>query len=87
MIKKMQNAIYHPLHDHMGERIKPYFLEKTHFENKEKFPYSINPLAFSEYEEQTLMQIAQGYGWARPADTDAIRWRDESSVQPSRTSG
>jgi len=71
MIEKMQNAIYQPLYEHIGEAIKPYFLEDKHFENKENFPYSVNPLAFSEYNETTIFEIAQGYGWTKPEDTDA----------------
>jgi tRNA(Ile)-lysidine synthase TilS/MesJ len=71
MTKKMQNAIYQPLYEHIGEPIKPYFLEEKHFENKENFPYSINPLAFSEYNETAIFEIAQSYGWVKPEDTDA----------------
>lgn len=71
MMKKMQNAIYQPLYKHLGESIKPYFLEDQHFERKENFPYSINPLAFSEYNEATIFEIAQRYGWTKPEDTDA----------------
>jgi len=67
----MQNAIYQPLYEHVGAPIKPYFLEDRHFRNKEKFPYSINPLAFSDYNEETIFQIAQNYGWKKPDDTDA----------------
>jgi len=71
MIKKMQDAIYQPLHAHLGETIRPYFLEDIHFENKEKFPYSINPLAFVDYDEATIFKVAQDYGWTKPEDTDA----------------
>jgi tRNA(Ile)-lysidine synthase TilS/MesJ len=71
MTQKMQNAIYQPLYRHIGEAIKPYFLEEKHFEDTENFPYSINPLAFSEYNEATIFEIAQSYGWTKPEDTDA----------------
>ncbi len=71
MIKKMQNAIFQPLYEHVGEEIKPYFLEEPHFKEKDKFPYSINPLAFSDYDEESIYDIAESYGWAKPDDTDA----------------
>lgn len=70
MIKKMQNAIYQPLFEHAGEAMKAYFLEEKHFENEDSFPYSINPLAFTDYDEDTMIQIAESYGWVRPMDTD-----------------
>lgn len=70
MIKKMQNMIYDPLHKQLGDIIKPYFLESYHF-NREDFPYSINPLAFSEYNEELMIRTAQNFGWKKPEDTDA----------------
>jgi len=71
MIRKMQDAIYQPLYKHCGEKITPFFLEEKHFGYEEKFPYSINPLAFSEYDETAIIEIAQTYGWIKPEDTDS----------------
>lgn len=71
MIKKMQDAIFQPLQKHVGDSIKPYFLEEKHFEKKDKFPYSINPLAFSVYDEKTIFDVAHSLGWEKPDDTDA----------------
>ena len=55
----------------MGEGINAYFLEDRHFEKGDDFPYSINPLSFSDYEEETILNICKSYGWAKPEDTDA----------------
>ena len=71
IIKKMQNAIFQPLHAQVGDDIKAYFLEDKHFNDKDYFPYSINPLAFTDYDEEVIFKIAESYGWRKPEDTDA----------------
>jgi len=71
IIKKMQDAIYKPLYERLGQNIKAYFLEDKHFNNQKDFPYSINPLAFEDYDEEAIIKIARGYGWIKPKDTDA----------------
>ena len=71
MIRKMQNAIYKPLHNFIGEDINSYFLGEKHFKKKDSFPYSINPLAFSEYNENQMVEKIKTFGWERPDDTDA----------------
>jgi tRNA(Ile)-lysidine synthase TilS/MesJ len=71
MLRKMQDAIYQPLHKYAGDSIGPCFLESRHFEDESKFPYSINPLAFHPYDEGAFIQVAQGLGWSKPTDTDS----------------
>ena len=71
MIRKMQNAIFKPLFNHLGNIINPYFLNESHFNKKNSFPYSINPLAFSDYNEDEMISIVQNFGWIKPDDTDA----------------
>jgi hypothetical protein len=71
LMRKTQSAIYQPLYDRLGEAIDPYFLEERHFACAENFPYTINPLAFTEYNEEAIFEIAQRYGWTKPTDTDA----------------
>ena len=46
-------------------------MEERHFEKEDNFPYSINPLAFSDYNEETMLRVAQNLGWEEPDDTDA----------------
>jgi len=70
MIRKMQDVIFQPLYKHLGDVIKPYFLEERHFRKVEKFPYSINPLAFSNYDENEILKIVKDLGWKKPDDTD-----------------
>ncbi len=71
MIRKMQDAVFKPLHSRLGDAIRPYFLGDRHFNRKESFPYLINPLAFSEYDEEKIGKKIAGYGWVKPDDTDA----------------
>ena len=60
-----------PLAKHVGDIIKPYFLEERHFNKTDSFPYSINPLAFSNYNEETIYEVSGRLGWKKPEDTDA----------------
>lgn len=70
MIKKMQDTIFKPLHKQIGDDIKAFFLEERHFNKKACFPYIINPLAFSPYDEKDIIGTVQELGWRRPDDTD-----------------
>jgi len=70
MIKNMQKLTFKILHSKIGDSIKPYFLEDKHFEKSDSFPISINPLAFSEYNEEVILSIANNMGWIKPDDTD-----------------
>lgn len=71
MVRQSQESIYNTLHTHVGDKIKPYFLTEAHFALTERFPYSINPLAFSEYNEEKIYKLIEKYGWEKPDDTDA----------------
>jgi queuosine biosynthesis protein QueC len=69
MIQQMQEIIYRPLQEHIGDEIKPFFLEERHFQ-KDMFPYSINPLSFLDYNEPDIIKKIQLLGWVNPTDTD-----------------
>jgi tRNA(Ile)-lysidine synthase TilS/MesJ len=71
MVKTMQRALYNPLHQIAGDEIKPYFLEEKHFIRSYRFPYYIHPLAFLDYNEETIYQNISLLGWRRPEDVDA----------------
>jgi len=71
MIRTMQDALLRPLSDRVGDVIKPFFLEQRHFDRTEDFPYSVNPLAFADYNEDVIYEAAERYGWRKPDDTDA----------------
>ena len=71
MTRKMQDTVYQPMFKSIGEKVKPYFLEERHFEDKDNFPYSINPLAFTSYDETDIYEIIKQYEWFKPEDTDS----------------
>jgi tRNA(Ile)-lysidine synthase TilS/MesJ len=71
MIKAMQENLLRPLENRLGDTIKPYFLEPRHFDKPEAFPYNVNPLAFTDYDEDVIIETARRYGWKKPDDTDA----------------
>jgi tRNA(Ile)-lysidine synthase TilS/MesJ len=71
MLRTMQEALLRPLSDRLGDVIKPFFLEQRHFDKAEHFPYSINPLAFADYDEKVIYEVVDKYGWRKPDDTDA----------------
>lgn len=69
MIQQMQDIIYQPLKNQLGDEVQTFFLEEKHFK-KEEFPYSINPLSFLEYNEHDIIHTIQQLGWINPKDTD-----------------
>jgi len=71
MIRTMQETLLRPLFDRLGDIIKPFFLEQRHFDKVDNFPYSINPLAFVDYDEDVIYETVDKYGWKKPDDTDA----------------
>lgn len=70
MIKTMQRALYNPLYQIAGDEIIPYFLEEKHFMPSYRFPYYIHPLAFLDYNEESIYQNIFLLGWRRPEDVD-----------------
>ena len=71
MLRAMQQAITHSLHEHLGPLVDPYYLEERHFQEEHLFPYIVNPLAFLAYDEQDIYERIQKMGWIAPSDTDA----------------
>jgi tRNA(Ile)-lysidine synthase TilS/MesJ len=71
MVRTMQEALLRPLFERVGDIVKPFFLEQRHFDKPQAFPYSVNPLAFADYDEQAIFDTAHKYGWTKPDDTDA----------------
>jgi tRNA(Ile)-lysidine synthase TilS/MesJ len=68
--KATQKVLYEPLHDKLGDTISPYFLSEENFLDSEKFPFNIHPLAFLDYDEETIYGRIRELGWQAPTDTD-----------------
>ena len=70
LMKMTQKAIYEPLHRIAGDMIKPYFVTDEQFNQADKFPWNIHPLAFLDYNEGKIIQRNNEIGWHKPDDTD-----------------
>jgi len=71
ILRVMQKAVFDPLHRIAGDGIRPYFLEEKHFSERLFYPYNISPLAFLEYDEETILKKVETLGWERPQGIDA----------------
>jgi tRNA(Ile)-lysidine synthase TilS/MesJ len=69
--QKLQSIVLAPLLERVGEAVRPYFLNESHFSREEDFPHSINPLAFFPYREEEILRRAMRLGWKKPLDTDS----------------
>jgi tRNA(Ile)-lysidine synthase TilS/MesJ len=70
MVRGMQEVVFQPFFNYIGQKIQAYFLEERQFLNGHPFPYSINLLAFQYYEEKEILERIKVLGWQRPDDTD-----------------
>jgi hypothetical protein len=71
MAKKMQQTLYEPLLKMAGDDISPYFPGPQHYSESYQFPYNINPLAFLDYDIDTIYKSIERLGWRKPKKVDA----------------
>jgi len=71
MVKIMQKAAYEPLHELVGDRVRPFFLEEKHFDGSYDFPYNVSPHAFLDYDEAKIYAKIEQIGWRAPQKIDA----------------
>jgi len=78
MVQKNQWAIAHCIQKIMGNDARPFLLQKRHLEilsanrgngDRHAF-YNVSPLAFSDYDEDRIVEEIRGLGWKPPKDTD-----------------
>lgn len=72
LTRATQKTITEPLTNVVGsaEILSQYFVTDQQFDNAERFPWNIHPLAFLEYNEEKMMARNMELGWERPLDTD-----------------
>jgi tRNA(Ile)-lysidine synthase TilS/MesJ len=70
MIRSMQKVLLEPMRSVVGNEIDNYFLTERHFAQPERFPYSVSPLAFLDYDEDEIFGRIERIGWQKPDDTD-----------------
>ena len=75
MIRQMQKAMIAPIKKMGGDGLSGFFLRDDQFNHAETsktdpFPYLVHPLAFLDYNEQSILKKVQELGWVNPKDTD-----------------
>jgi tRNA(Ile)-lysidine synthase TilS/MesJ len=76
MIRQMHKAMTEPIRRMVGGRLSGFLLEEHHFETgataeTDRFPCLVNPLAFTGYNEERILNDIRKIGWVDPKDTDA----------------
>jgi hypothetical protein len=66
-----QQAIMNPMKNIVGNEIENYFLNEKHFEQPERFPFNVHPMAWEYYNESMILKEIAQYGWTAPTDTDS----------------
>jgi len=68
--KAAQHAIMEPLKEVVGDQIEAYFLNQSHYDQPERFPYNVHPMAWEFYNEEMILEEIKKLGWKEPEDTD-----------------
>ena len=70
LMKNTQQATFKPLFEIAGDAILPYFVTEKQFNQPERFPWNVHPLAFLDYDEGEIIRRIADIGWQKPDDTD-----------------
>ncbi len=70
LMRNAQNTTLQPLVEIAGDAILPFFVTERQFEQTEKFPWNVHPLAFLPYDEEKIVERIKQFGWEKPDDTD-----------------
>jgi len=69
--KISQRTVRDPLLAVAGDSLKPYFLSDEDLAaDPSRWPINIHPLAFTEYNENGILEKIAAIGWIKPEDTD-----------------
>ena len=70
-VKMAQKNVTNPVVKVIGEEGRKYFLQDHHYDfPAEKWPVSIHPLAFEDYNEEAIKESIRSIGWVDPTDVD-----------------
>jgi tRNA(Ile)-lysidine synthase TilS/MesJ len=70
MLQAVVDAAKAPLEAVVNGRVAQYFPEQHQLTSARVLPYNISPLAFLEYDEETILHQIRGLAWEHPQDTD-----------------
>ncbi|MFC2091759.1 hypothetical protein ACFLTD_03215 [Elusimicrobiota bacterium] len=68
--KAAQKALKGPMREVAGDGIDSYFIKDSDFDTAVSFPYNVSPLAFIDYNEETIIEKIRELGWVAPEDVD-----------------
>lgn len=71
LFRATQEALRKPMEEVAGPAINRYFLQDKDFQDAAAFPYNISPLAFTDYNEHTIIDKIREFGWTAPEELDA----------------
>ncbi len=71
MVRTTQKAIKDPLQGVAGDAVVPFFVTNAQFDDPDRFPWNVHPLAFLDYNEAKIIARNRELGWEKPDDTDA----------------
>jgi len=74
IIREMQKAMLKPVKEIVGDRLSGFMLgdrSSNAVLETSAFPYLIHPLAFTDYDEEHILESVRKMGWVDPKDTDA----------------
>jgi hypothetical protein len=70
-VRLAQKNIIKPVIEVIGEGARRYFLSERHYAvPAEKWPISVHPLAFEDYDEEAIKDDIRELGWVNPTDVD-----------------
>jgi len=71
MMLQGQRALFNSYTGTLKDRLKQYVVPEHYFElYKDRFPTNIHPLAFFDYNEESIKKELVSIGWGNPKDTD-----------------
>jgi len=71
LIRQNQSALRKAFPAELVEKMGQYFIPESYYPRfKESFPRNIHPLAFFDYNEETIKHELYQLGWKDPSDTD-----------------
>jgi hypothetical protein len=70
MVRLSQDAGAGPIRKVCGNRMDPFLIEEEHYEMSERFPWHVHPLAFFEYNKESVVTRIRELGWVKPEDVD-----------------
>ncbi|NLE45687.1 MAG: hypothetical protein GX620_13275 [Chloroflexi bacterium] len=70
MLQAMVDAAMSPLEAALNDQIATYFPERQQLMEAQVLPHMVAPLAFLDYNEETVLHHIRNLAWERPQDTD-----------------